>query len=51
MDVNATTNKNEIVQLASGGDQAGDNWFIGHPIHVGNDALMCFSKDPQPRPD
>jgi TonB-linked SusC/RagA family outer membrane protein len=45
MDFNATTNKNEIVQLASGGDQVGDTWFLGHPIHVGNDALRSVFFD------
>jgi len=35
MDMNATHNKNEIIQLSSAGDQVGNVWFIGQPINGG----------------
>ena len=42
MDVNATHNKNEIVALSTAGDQIGNTWFIGQPIHIANSLQQVF---------
>lgn len=42
MDLNATTNRNKIVQLSEGGDQVNNTWFIGHPIHVPGSQYQVF---------
>jgi TonB-linked SusC/RagA family outer membrane protein len=42
MDVNATHNKNEIVALSTAGDQIGNIWFIGQPIHIANGLQQVF---------
>ena len=42
MDFNATHNKNEIVALSTAGDQIGNTWFIGEPIHIANSLQQVF---------
>jgi TonB-linked SusC/RagA family outer membrane protein len=46
MDINATHNKNEIIALSTAGDQIGNTWFIGEPIHGGNNCgVNCVFYD------